>query len=71
MLGEAVECGSRQSFAAEHLGPVLEWQIGGDDLATTAERFGQRFQDVMIRRRIRHTDRQVLGTLPVMQRLSV
>ena len=32
---QTVECGSCQSFAAEDLGPVLEWQIGRDNQALT------------------------------------
>ncbi len=31
-MGESVECGPRQPFAAQYLGPVFNGQIGRHDL---------------------------------------
>jgi hypothetical protein len=32
-MGQPIKCGSGEAFAAEHLGPVLERQVGGHDQA--------------------------------------
>ena len=34
-MGQAVQRRSREPLATEHLGPVLEWQVGGHDQAVS------------------------------------